>query len=222
MLAHGAVHGAFAGFTGITVGLVNTHVRSHARRPRLPALGSLLRRALQLSLRARAGLRCRARTCAGKADVAWLCALWQLRELCMVWYPPLLAQQGALCCPRLCTGRRCVCAGRLRLGPVPQTKPPSPSPLPPLQYCYLPIPLIIQAPRRVDPHVSACRAARGMLLRPAAYQRGGGRRLAGELLWHRRVGLHGIHAAPARASRPCVQGELWNRLRSSIGQPNFE
>ena len=25
MLAHGAVHGAFAGFTGITVGLVNTH-----------------------------------------------------------------------------------------------------------------------------------------------------------------------------------------------------
>ncbi|KAL4440737.1 hypothetical protein ABPG77_000446 [Micractinium sp. CCAP 211/92] len=61
MLAHGAVHGAFAGFTGITVGLVNTH------------------------------------------------------------------------------------------------------------YCYLPIPLIIQAPRKVDPH-----------------------------------------------------GELWNRLRSSIGQPNFE
>jgi hypothetical protein len=26
MLAHGAVHGAFAGYTGITVGLVNTHV----------------------------------------------------------------------------------------------------------------------------------------------------------------------------------------------------
>ena len=25
MLAHGAVHGAFAGYTGITVGLVNTH-----------------------------------------------------------------------------------------------------------------------------------------------------------------------------------------------------
>ncbi|PSC69047.1 phosphofructokinase family [Micractinium conductrix] len=61
MLAHGAVHGAFAGFTGITVGLVNTH------------------------------------------------------------------------------------------------------------YCYLPIPLIIQAPRRVE-----------------------------------------------------ARGELWNRLRSSIGQPNFE
>jgi hypothetical protein len=28
MLAHGAVHGAFAGYTGITVGLVNTHVIS--------------------------------------------------------------------------------------------------------------------------------------------------------------------------------------------------
>jgi len=26
MLSHGAVHGAFAGFSGITVGLVNTHV----------------------------------------------------------------------------------------------------------------------------------------------------------------------------------------------------
>lgn len=25
MLAHGAVHGAFAGYTGVTVGLVNTH-----------------------------------------------------------------------------------------------------------------------------------------------------------------------------------------------------
>jgi len=47
-------------------------------------------------------------------------------------------------------------------------RPCPPLPLPWLQYCYLPIPLIIQAPRRVDPH-----------------------------------------------------GELWNRLRSSIGQPNF-
>jgi hypothetical protein len=28
MLAHGAVHGAFAGYTGVTVGLVNTHVRA--------------------------------------------------------------------------------------------------------------------------------------------------------------------------------------------------
>lgn len=30
MLAHGAVHGAFAGYTGITVGLVNTHVGAAA------------------------------------------------------------------------------------------------------------------------------------------------------------------------------------------------
>jgi hypothetical protein len=47
--------------------------------------------------------------------------------------------------------------------------PPCTAPCTALQYCYFPIPLIIQAPRKVDPF-----------------------------------------------------GELWNRLRASIGQPNFE
>lgn len=35
------------------------------------------------------------------------------------------------------------------------SRPPPPPPV--SQYCYLPIPLIIQAPRKVDPHVSFCR-----------------------------------------------------------------
>ena len=51
----------------------------------------------------------------------------------------------------------------------PPVLPPSTAPRTALQYCYFPIPLIIQAPRKVDPF-----------------------------------------------------GELWNRLRASIGQPNFE
>ena len=104
MLAHGAVHGAFAGFTGVTVGLVNTHY-------------------------------------------CYLPSEWAAAGFSAV-------------------------AHWTRAGPSPTRLPslphssaaPCPPPAPPTSA----VPLIIQAPRKVDPN-----------------------------------------------------GELWNRLRSSIGQPNF-
>ncbi len=124
MLAHGAVHGAFAGFTGITVGLVNTHYCY------LPSKCQELadNRPLRLSA-------------------------------CMLLLSASPLAQGGKLHWAFCG----VPISYARVGSYQSTKfPVCPAPIPST------VPLIIQAPRRVDPN-----------------------------------------------------GELWNRLRSSCGQPNF-
>lgn len=138
MLAHGAVHAAFAGYTGITVGLVNTHVSRWARRRlrcRMP--------------QQRGGSReCRAVRSVLRSSGLLPGATWQQAECRAASTGAAAAQHSELpvCCHRL-------------------SSVPALAVLPAPQYCYLPIPLIIQAPRKVDP-----------------------------------------------------TGELWNRLRSSIGE----
>jgi hypothetical protein len=113
MLAHGAVHGAFAGYTGVTVGLVNTHVGA-----------SSFFRALSLRRARGAGPGCKGGSAGCHASRS-------------------AVGDGS---PALC-GQEDVCAH------APLNRPfdaPVHHPCT-VQYCYLPIPLIIQAPRKVDP-----------------------------------------------------------------------